>query len=175
MTILSCFTLIIPIRPLWINLYHKEDHFLKICSLLHYFSEIYLKIWDVARFFKKKCLPTQKKPVLIPYTAEKGEVSLANSLELQLKLSDKLLIQTNKRKWSKNRILWNHSRPFKTTLSFLSFWKSINNFDKFPVTPFCFYLKIRSVCQTLSKALEISRKMSLTSKPLSKTIDKFQV
>ena len=95
MTILSCFTLNIPIRPLWINLNHKEDLFLKIWPLLHYFSEIYLKICDVARFFKKKCCPLKKNPVLISYTAEKGEVSLANSLELQLKFSDKLLTQTN--------------------------------------------------------------------------------
>ena len=46
-------------------------------------------------FFKKKCCPLKKKTVLISYTAEKGEVSLANSLELQLKFSDKLLTQTN--------------------------------------------------------------------------------
>ena len=50
MTILSFFTLNIPIRRLWTNLYHKEDHFLKIWPLLHYFSEIYLKICDLAIF-----------------------------------------------------------------------------------------------------------------------------
>ena len=61
MTILSFFTLNIPIRRLWTNLYHKEDHFLKIWSLLHYFSDIYLKIYDFALFLKKKFLPTQKK------------------------------------------------------------------------------------------------------------------
>ena len=61
MTILSFFTLNIPIRRLWTNLYHKEDHFLKIWSLLHYFSEIYLKICDFALSLKKKFLPTQKK------------------------------------------------------------------------------------------------------------------
>ena len=37
MTILSFFTLNIPIRRLWTNLYHKEDHFQKIWPLLHYF------------------------------------------------------------------------------------------------------------------------------------------
>ena len=65
MTILSFFTLNIPIRRLWTNLYHKEDHFLKIWSLLHYFSEIYLKICDFALFLKKKFLPTQKKKMSI--------------------------------------------------------------------------------------------------------------
>ena len=50
MTILSFFTLNIPIRRLWTNFYHKEDHFQKIWPLLHYF------------YFKKKIfLPTQKK------------------------------------------------------------------------------------------------------------------
>ena len=61
MTILSFFTLNIPIRRLWTNLYHKGDHFLKIRSLLHYFSDIYLKIYDFALFLKKNILPTQKK------------------------------------------------------------------------------------------------------------------
>ena len=50
MTILSFFTNL----WLWTNLYHKEDHFLKIWPLLHYFSEIYLKICDFALFKKKK-------------------------------------------------------------------------------------------------------------------------
>ena len=45
------FTLNIPIRRLWTNLYHKEDHFLKIWPLLHYFSDIYLKICNFAGFF----------------------------------------------------------------------------------------------------------------------------
>ena len=59
MTILSFFTLNIPIRRLWTNLYHKEDHFLKIWSLLYYFAEIYIKICGFALFLKK-ILPTQK-------------------------------------------------------------------------------------------------------------------
>ena len=50
MAILSFFTLNIPIRRLWTNLYHNEDHFLKIWPLLHYFAQIYLKICDFALF-----------------------------------------------------------------------------------------------------------------------------
>ena len=61
MTILSFFTLNNPIVQLCTNLYHKKDHFLKISPLLHYFSEIYLKIYDFALFLKKTFLPTQKK------------------------------------------------------------------------------------------------------------------
>ena len=40
--------------------------------------------------------------------------------------------------------------PFKTTLCLLSFRKSIEIFNKLTVTPFCFNLKIRPLCQTLS-------------------------
>ena len=59
MTIFSFFTLNIPIRRLWTNLYHKAEHFLKIWPLLHYLSEIYLKICDFA-FLKKSFCPLKK-------------------------------------------------------------------------------------------------------------------
>ena len=65
MTILSSFTLNIPIRRLWTNLYHKEDHFLKIYPLLHYFLDIYLKICDFALFLKNFFCPLKKKHVHI--------------------------------------------------------------------------------------------------------------
>ena len=65
MTILPSFTLNIPIRRLWTNLYHKEDHFLKIYPLLHYFLDIYLKICHFALFFKKFFCPLKKKHVHI--------------------------------------------------------------------------------------------------------------
>ena len=60
MTISSFFTLNIPIRRLWTNLYHKEYHFLKIWPLLHYFPEIYLKICDFAVFQKTNICPLKK-------------------------------------------------------------------------------------------------------------------
>ena len=68
MTILSFFTLNIPIRRLWTNLYHKEDHFLKIWPLLHYFLEIYLKICDFA-FFKKIFFAHAKKNYALIFDA----------------------------------------------------------------------------------------------------------
>ena len=67
MTILSFFTLNIPIRRLWTNLYHKEDHFLKIWPLLHYFSEIYLKICDFTLFLKNFFCPFKKTHVLMMF------------------------------------------------------------------------------------------------------------
>ena len=63
MTILSFFTLNIPIRRLSTNLYHKEDHFLKIWPLLHYFLVIYLKICDFALFKKNFFAHSKKKNV----------------------------------------------------------------------------------------------------------------
>ena len=59
MTILSFFTLNIPIRRLWTSLYRNEDHFLNIWPILHYFSEIYLKIGDFA-FLKIFFCPLKK-------------------------------------------------------------------------------------------------------------------
>ena len=56
----------------------------------------------------------------------------------------------------------------------------MNNFNKFPETPFCFNLKINPSCQTLSKAYEISKNIALTSrdgvtsKDLMYSVDKIQ-
>ena len=61
MTILSFFYSNIPIRRLWTNLYHKEDHFLKIWPLLHYFLQIYLKMCDFALFKKIFFCPLKNK------------------------------------------------------------------------------------------------------------------
>ena len=52
-------------------------------------------------------------------------------------------------------------------LFFLAFKKSVRMLRTLPVTPFCLSLKIRSSCQTLSKALEMARKTALTSDPSS--------
>ena len=54
------------------------------------------------------------------------------------------------------------------TLCFLYFRNFSKVFSKLPATPFWFDLKITSLCQTLSKALDMSRKTPLTSIPLSK-------
>ena len=60
MTILSFFTRNIPIWWLWTNFYHKEDHFLKFRPLLHYFLEIYLKIYDFTLLKKIFFCPLKK-------------------------------------------------------------------------------------------------------------------
>ena len=57
--------------------------------------------------------------------------------------------------------------PFNKTLCFLFLRKSHKRFSKLPDIPFCFNLKMRPSCQTLSNAFDISRKTPLTSNPSS--------
>ena len=53
--------------------------------------------------------------------------------------------------------------PLRTTLCFLLLKKSVKMFNKSPEMPFCFSLEITPSCQTLSKALDMSKKTLLTS------------
>ena len=48
--------------------------------------------------------------------------------------------------------------------------KSLKMFNKSPEMPFCSSLKITPSCQTLSKALNMSKKTLLTSNPPSKDL-----
>ena len=56
------------------------------------------------------------------------------------------------------------------TLYCLLLKKSIRMFNSLPEMPFCSSLKITPSCQTLSKALDISKKTLLTSIPSSKDL-----
>ena len=60
--------------------------------------------------------------------------------------------------------------PFRITLCFLSFKESDNTLSRLPEIPFCFSSKIKPSCQTLSNAIEISRKTRLTSNLSSKDV-----
>ena len=55
--------------------------------------------------------------------------------------------------------------PLRTNLCFLSLKNSDKISGRLPDIPFCYGLNITSLCYTLSKALEISRKTFLTSNP----------
>ena len=52
----------------------------------------------------------------------------------------------------------------RTTLCFLFLKKIDNRFKRLPDMPFCFSLKIRPSCHTLSKALDMVRNTLRTSK-----------
>ena len=60
------------------------------------------------------------------------------------------------------------ARPFKTTLCFLKLKKSVIIFKILSDTPFCFNLSTRTLCQTLSYALDISTNTNLASSLSSK-------
>ena len=92
------FTLNIPIRQLWTNLYHKEDHFLKIWPLLHYFTEIYLKICNFVLFLKKIfCLLKKNMSIyFFPMSShdDLGHVHLAvTCLLLSMYVNDEKLVR----------------------------------------------------------------------------------
>ena len=57
--------------------------------------------------------------------------------------------------------------PLRSTLCLLFLKKFDNSFKRLPDIPLCFSLKIRPLCYTLSKALDISRNTLGTSKPSS--------
>ena len=97
-TTLSFFTQNIPIRQLWTNLYHKEDHFLKIWPLLHYFTEIYLKICNFVLFLKKIfCLLKKNMSIyFFPMSShdDLGHVHLAvTCLLLSMYVNDEKLVR----------------------------------------------------------------------------------
>ena len=62
--------------------------------------------------------------------------------------------------------------PFKTARCFLKLRKSVIIFKSLSDKPFCSYLNIRPLCQSLLNALDISKNAALTSR-LSSKIDKF--
>ena len=66
--------------------------------------------------------------------------------------------------------VYNHSWPFHTTLCFLSFQKSVRILNRLLDITFCFDLKLRPLCHTISKALERSKNIDQTSWPLLKDL-----
>ena len=85
---------------------------------------------------------------VISWTSEKREVSSANSLGFETKLSERSLINIKKKRkprtdpWGTLVLTLAHEkyRPFKTTVSFLTLRKSNIKFNKLPLSPFCFNL-----------------------------------
>ena len=53
--------------------------------------------------------------------------------------------------------------PLSTTRCFLLFEYVCSNFNNVPGTSFCSSLKTKQLCQTLSKALEISKNIALST------------
>ena len=60
--------------------------------------------------------------------------------------------------------------PFKATLCFLGFKKSVIVSNRLPEIPFCFNLYVRPLGHTLSNALDMSKNTPRTSRPSSSDI-----
>ena len=107
--------------------------------------------------------------VLAPWTTENNDVSSAQSFVLEVKLSDKSFIYDP---WGTPAWTLVHDKfwSLSTTHCFLFLKKSNKVWRSWPKLPFCFNFKISPSCQTLSKALNMSEKILLTSNPLSKDV-----
>ena len=112
----------------------------------------------------------------ISCTIENREVSLANSLAFDDKPSDKSLIYIEKSSglwidsWQTPALVFvkEEDWPLSVTLYFLLLRKSDKMFRKSSEIPFCLSLNIIPSWQTLSKALDISKKTLPASNPSSK-------
>ena len=105
-------------------------------------------------------------------TMEKSIVSSEKNFTLDLMFFSRSLISIKYRRWPRTDPCgtpeltreWSANEPLRTTRCFLFLKYLSNNLNKMPDTPFCLSLKTRLSCHTLSKDLEISKKIALTSK-----------
>ena len=103
------------------------------------------------------------------WVTENKDVSSANSLTLDDKLSGRPLIQIRNNNGPKVdpcgtpafTLPQAETWPLSTTLCFLLLKKLKRMFNRSPKMPFCSSLKITPLCLTLSKALDISKKTLL--------------
>ena len=101
-----------------------------------------------------------------------------NSSDFDVRLSNKSLMYIKKSSgsgiepWGTLASTCVHGEfwPYKTTLFFLLFEKSIRVLEKLPDIPFSFSLKRNTSCQTLPNVFEISRNTPLTSWPSSNNL-----
>ena len=135
--------------------------------IFHWKVRLFILFKSSFKFFADKSLSN---------ITEKGNVSSAKTLGSETKFSDKLFEYIKKSSgprtepWGILASTLSHIEfwQFRTTLCFLSFKKFAKVFSKLTATPFRFNLWIRPFCETLLKALDMSRKTFLTSIALSK-------
>ena len=111
-------------------------------------------------------------------TTENSETSSAKSLSFVVRPSDRSFIKIKNNFGPRidpfgtpvSMLDHEDSRPISTTFWFLSFKKSVRVLQRLPDVPFCFNFKIRPLCHTLSKALDIFNNIDRTSLTLSKDL-----
>ena len=107
--------------------------------IFHWNAHLFIFFRSSFKFFADK---------VISWTTENREVSSANSLGFEIKLSERSLTNIKKKRgpridpWGTPALTRVHEEywPFKTTLCFLASRKSIIELNKSPLTPFCFNL-----------------------------------
>ena len=125
--------------------------------------------WNAQLFIFAKSLFRSRAEVLLSWITENKDVSSTKSLAFEDN-PDKSLIHirnnNGQRMESWGTPALTSDQPglvHLTKLFVLHFSKSHKRFSTLPDVPFCFNLKMRSSCQTLSNAFDISRKTPLTS------------
>ena len=107
--------------------------------IFHWNAHLFIFFRSSFKFFADK---------VISWTTENREVSSANSLGFEIRLSKRSLVNIRRKRgpriypWGTPALTIAHEEfwPFKTTLCFLASRKSIIKFNKSPLTPFCFNL-----------------------------------
>ena len=143
-------------------------------DVLCLFHCIYNKNMSIQRFLSDHFRLTVL--VVMSCTVENKKVSSVKSFGLDCKPLGKsfMLIKNNKAPkidpcgTPAFTFVQDEDWPFKTTLCWRFFKKSIKRHSSLSFIPFCFNLYISQLCHTLSKAFDLSRNTPLTSKPLSK-------
>ena len=134
--------------------------------------------WLAQEFILHKSLFKLVADIFILSTTEKSEILFAKSLTFVVRPFERSLIQIKNN--NEPRMdpcgpadsIFDHedSWPFNTTLCFLSLKKSLRVLKRLPDIPFYFNLKIRHLCHSLSKVLDMSKNTDRTSWLLSKDL-----
>ena len=140
------------------------------CPWLFFFW-IWIKLvfrWNAHLFIFAKSLFSLRAEVLISWITENKSLLSANSLAFKDNHSDKSLINIKSnngpgirtKPWRTPALASDQTEtcPYNKTLCFLFLRKSHKRFSDLPDIPFCFNLKMRHSCQTLSNIFDISRK-----------------
>ena len=149
-------------------IFTRKNDFLSLFGSIRvkYYFSFESSFWCILRSSFNKFADSDKS-----HTVENNEVSSANNLTDDSKFPGRLLMYIKKSSspnidpWGTPASTGTHLEccPLRTTLCCLSLRKLWNNLSKFPEIPKVSSLYKRLSCQTLSNALEISRKRPITS------------
>ena len=124
--------------------------------------------WTAQSLIFCKSLFSSFAEVVMSYATENRDVSSANHFVLENRSPDKSFMYIKNNNGSKMEPWGTPGHwQLKRTLCFLSLKKLDKRSKRLSDILFCNNLKRRTLCHTLSKVLEMSKKALLTSNPLS--------